>query len=235
MKRFLIAFLVLAMLAVVNVFAFDVADHPWTKSIVLIGNLQYRGMGTGFIVTEDGYVVTAGHVVESVGTVVVFPEPLLYRKGRLVYSDPIHDVALIKVEIANFEIVPLPIGKLKDSKIGDPVLVLGHPYGIGWLFARGILSGVKYDSGGYAYLFSDVASAPGSSGSPMLNFRGEVIGLLQAGYEGVGCIGIGADRLVTVLTAVIAADRELEKTRYELDRLQERARREWKRLTEPKE
>ncbi len=237
MKRFLGVLAVLALLIgfTVQLSAFDVADHPWTKSIVLIGNLQAPGMGSGFIVTEDGYIVTAAHVVEAAGSVVVFPSPLLYRTARLVYSDPLHDVALLKVEIANFEITPLPIGKLKESQIGDPIFTLGHPYGIGWLMARGILSGVKYDAGGYAYIFSDVASAPGSSGSPLLNARGQVIGLLQAGYAGVGCIGIGAERLVAVITAVIVADRELESTRYELEKLQERARHEWKRLIESKE
>jgi S1-C subfamily serine protease len=233
MKRLIAALAVLAFLTV-NLGAFEVADHPWTKSVVLIGNVIAGGMGTGFIVTTDGYIVTANHVVDAraVGTVVVFPEPLIYRTARVVYSDPLHDIAVLKAEIANFDIVPLMAGKLAGSRIGDTIYTLGHPMGIGWLLAKGIISAVKYDRDGFAYIFSDVATAPGSSGSPIFNEKGEVIGLVQQGELGLGCIGIAADRLVVLVTAAIQADRDLEQNRYELEKLQERARREWKRIIE---
>jgi hypothetical protein len=147
----------------------------------------------------------------------------------------LHDIAILKVEIANWEIFPLSVGKLTENQIGDTVWTLGHPMGIGWLLAKGILSGVKYDSDGYAYLFSDVATAPGSSGSPILNIKGQIIGMVQQGMPGIGCIGIAADRFIVMITAAIQADRDLEKTRYELEKLQERARREWRRIIEKKD
>jgi S1-C subfamily serine protease len=227
-------FVILFCLIVTNIAALEVVDHPLTKSIVLIGDIIAGGMGTGFIVTDDGYIVTANHVVDakSTGTIVVFPDPLMYRTCRVVYSDPLHDIAVLKAEIANFEIVPVKVGKLSDSKIGDEVLVLGHPQGIGWLLARGIISSVKYDRDGFAYIFSDVATAPGSSGSPIFNMNYEVIGIVQEGVTGLGCIGIAAERLVVLVTAAIEADHALMKNRIELEQLQEKARREWKRIIE---
>jgi S1-C subfamily serine protease len=209
---------------------FCVPDYPWTKSIVLIGSLGFGGMGTGFIVSESGYIVTANHVIDDFGMVVVFPDPLLYRTARLIYADEIHDIAVLKVEVGDAKLVPLTVAKLTDSRIGDYIFTLGHPYGIGWLLAMGTLAGVKYDRTGYAYLFCDIASAPGSSGSPIMTEEGKVIGILQEGIPGVGCIGIAADKFELIVRAAIEADLELAKTRRELEKLQDRARREWEKI-----
>jgi hypothetical protein len=229
MKRLFI--ILIAFLIGVSLFAFDIEDHPLIPSTVLIGGLNYPGLGTGFILTEDGYIGTAAHVVPiGYEMVVVTESPLHYRRARIVYHDPLHDVAILKIDIKGEELTPVKLGSLKGMKVGDPIISMGHPLGIGWLLTSGNLSGVKYDLNGISYIFADIAGGPGSSGSGIYNSNLELIGVIQQGIPGIGMIGIAIDSLKESIEAVIYNDRLLAPVREELKALSDRAVQEWRRL-----
>jgi S1-C subfamily serine protease len=233
-KLLIIALAVLASLTAVNVAALDVADHPWQESIVLIGDVVYGGMGGGFAITSDGYFATAAHVVsaDSPGVVVVSARDgkMNYYRARVIYIDELHDVAIVKVDGVKEKFRPLYPASLAEMQIGDTLYNFGHPFGIGWVFSRGIFTAIKYGEDGYAYVMSDVSTAPGCSGSPILNERGEVVAILQQGINGVLCFGVAVDRFVDLAAAAIETDRKLSANRKELEARSDQAEAAWKEL-----
>jgi len=231
MKRFLIGMLVVFML----VASFAVAEETWDKQhplldvTVLVGNKDHPGMGTGFIVTSDGYIATAAHVVNLYGTtLVVFPDPPFFETARIVYVDKLNDWAIIKVDRNN--LTSIILGSIDDVKLTDPLLYCGHPDGIGWLMSRGILSGIKFDGNGRRYIFSDLSTYPGSSGSGIFTADFKLVGIIQMGLPGLGIIGIATDDVAGIATAAILSDRRLEAQRKWLEELAEQSKIEWKDL-----
>ena len=231
MKGFVIGMLVVFML----VASFVVAEESWDKQhplldmTVLVGNKDAPGMGTGFIVTSDGYIATAAHVVNLYGTtLVVFPEPPFFETARIVYVDKLNDWAIIKVD--RKDLSPIVLGSIDDVELTDPLIYCGHPNGIGWLMSRGILSGVKFDENGRRYIFSDLSVYPGASGSGIFTADYKLIGIIQMGLPGLGIIGIATDDVVGIATAAIMSDRRLEAQRKWLEALAEKSKIEWKEL-----
>jgi serine protease Do len=142
--------------------------------------------GSGFLVTADGYVVTNNHVVEDAEDITVTMENGDKFPAKLVGSDPRTDVAVLKVKAPK----DLPYVKFsdKDPRVGDWVLAVGNPFGLGGTVTAGIISAHNRDigSGPYDYLQIDAAVNRGNSGGPSFNLDGEVIGMNTAIFSPSG-------------------------------------------------
>jgi S1-C subfamily serine protease len=150
------------------------------------------GLGSGFVYSKDGYIVTNFHVVEGATDLEVdFPSGLKAR-GEVVGTDLDSDLAVIKVDIAPDYLVPLPLGNSDNLRVGQSVVAIGNPFGLNGTMTLGIVSakGRTLDSfrqSESGALFSagdiiqtDASINPGNSGGPLLNLAGEVIGINRA-------------------------------------------------------
>ena len=149
-----------------------------------------RGVGSGFITSSDGFVLTNAHVVEGADEVVITLTDRREFKARVLGADKRSDVAVLKVDAAN-----LPFLKTGDSnkiRVGEWVIAIGSPFNLENSVSAGIISAKARDTGDYLPLIqTDVAVNPGNSGGPLINMRGEVVGInsqiatLSGGYNGI--------------------------------------------------
>ena len=149
-----------------------------------------RGVGSGFILSADGYVMTNAHVVENASEILVTLTDKREFKGKLIGSDKRTDVALVKIEASG-----LPRATIGDSKVirvGQWVLAIGSPFGLENTVTAGIVSAKGRDTGDLLpFIQTDAAINPGNSGGPLINMRGEVIGINSQILSGSGgSIGI---------------------------------------------
>jgi serine protease Do len=137
---------------------------------------QQRGVGSGFILSADGFVMTNAHVVDGADEVLVTLTDKREFKARIVGADRRTDVAVVKVEATG-----LPFVKIGDSdrlKVGEWVVAIGSPFGLENTVTAGIVSAKQRDTGDYLpFIQTDVAINPGNSGGPLLNLKGEVVGI----------------------------------------------------------
>jgi serine protease Do len=146
---------------------------------------QQRGVGSGFILTADGYVMTNAHVVEGADEVLVTLTDKREFKARIVGSDKRTDVAVVKIEASGLPTVK--IGNADKLKVGEWVVAIGSPFGLESTVTAGIVSAKQRDTGDYLPLLqTDVAINPGNSGGPLLNLRGEVVGINSQIYSRSG-------------------------------------------------
>ncbi len=154
---------------------------------------KQTGLGTGFIISEDGYICTNHHVVANVDTVKVKVNEQEYT-AKIVGSDPMTDIALLKVEGAN-NFKPVYFGDSDRVKVGDWAIAIGNPFGLDGTFTVGIISAVArkdVDQLGNSHIQTDASINPGNSGGPLLNIDGEVIGVNRMIYSRTGGnLGIG--------------------------------------------
>jgi serine protease Do len=149
-----------------------------------------RGVGSGFIISDDGYVMTNAHVVEGADEVTVTLTDRREFKAKVLGADKRSDVALLKVEAKNLP--SLRIGDSNRIRVGEWVIAIGSPFNLENTVTAGIISAKARDTGEYLPLIqSDVAVNPGNSGGPLINMRGEVIGInsqiatLSGAYNGI--------------------------------------------------
>jgi len=136
-----------------------------------------RGVGSGFVISEDGYILTNNHVVDRASDIFVTLTDGKEFKATVVGTDPRTDVALIKVDV-EAGLKPLPIGDSNQLKKGQWVLAIGSPFGLESTVTAGIVSAINRDTGEYLpFIQTDVAVNPGNSGGPLLNLAGEVVGI----------------------------------------------------------
>ncbi|SDF47603.1 serine protease Do [Sulfitobacter delicatus] len=181
------------------------------------GNRPRRSsaLGSGFVISEDGYVVTNNHVIESADEITIefFSGEELVAK--VIGTDPKTDIALLKVEADK----PLPFVSFGDSnaaRVGDWVIAMGNPLGQGFSVSAGIVSARNRAlSGTYDdYIQTDAAINRGNSGGPLFNMDGEVIGVNTAILSpNGGSIGIGFSMASNVVTRVIDQLKEFGETR----------------------
>ena len=146
---------------------------------------RQRGVGSGFIVSADGYVMTNAHVVEGAEEVLVTLTDKRELKARIVGSDRRTDVAVVKIEASGLPFVK--IGDVSRLKVGEWVLAIGSPFGLENTVTAGIVSAKQRDTGDYLpFIQTDVAINPGNSGGPLLNLRGEVVGINSQIYSRSG-------------------------------------------------
>lgn len=151
-----------------------------------------NGLGSGFVIDEEGHIITNFHVIEGVSELEVdFPSGLKIR-GEVIGTDTDSDLAVIKVEASPEELFPLPLGDSSNLKVGQTVVAIGSPFRFNGTMTTGIISslGRTLDSirtapGGDFFTAGDIiqtdaAINPGNSGGPLLNIQGEVIGVNRA-------------------------------------------------------
>ncbi len=156
------------------------------------------GSGSGFVIDKLGHILTNYHVIEGAETVQVTLSDGTTREATVAGADPSTDVAVIKVDIPAGLLAPIPLGESSGLLVGQKVLALGNPFGLERTLTTGIISSldrsIKAKNGRTikGIIQTDAAINPGNSGGPLLNSRGEVIGMTTAIYSPVGqSAGIG--------------------------------------------
>jgi serine protease Do len=149
------------------------------------GAPQQRGVGSGFILSADGFIMTNAHVVEGADEVIVTFTDKRELKARIIGSDRRTDVAVVKVDATGLPAVK--IGDPNALKVGNWVMAIGSPFGLENTVTAGIVSAKQRDTGDYLpFIQTDVAINPGNSGGPLLNLRGEVVGINSQIYSRSG-------------------------------------------------
>ena len=163
---------------------------------------QPRGVGSGFILSADGLIMTNAHVVEGADELIVTLPDKREFKAKLVGTDKRTDVAVVKIEASGLNAVR--IGDVNRLRVGEWVMAIGSPFGLENTVTAGIVSAKKRDTGDFLpFIQTDVAINPGNSGGPLINMRGEVVGInsqiysRSGGFQGIS-FAIPIDEAVRV-------------------------------------
>ena len=149
------------------------------------GEEMPRGVGSGFIISADGYILTNHHVVDKADEIYVTLTDKRELRGKLIGSDRRTDVALVKVEADHLPF--MTIGDSDRLRVGEWVLAIGSPFGLDNTVTAGIVSAKSRDTGDYLpFIQTDVAVNPGNSGGPLINLAGEVVGINSQIYSRTG-------------------------------------------------
>ena len=172
-----------------------------------------HALGSGVIVNKDGYILTNNHVIDGATQITVDLSDTRHFTARVVGADPQSDVAVLKIDATNLPV--LTLGNSKNLEVGDYVLAIGDPMGIGETVTLGIVSatgrtnvGVEGNGGYENYIQTDAAINPGNSGGALINSRGELVGINTAiasssgGNQGIG-FAIPIDMARGVMTQLI--------------------------------
>jgi S1-C subfamily serine protease len=159
------------------------------------GAVPQQGMGSGFVIDTEGHILTNFHVVEGARQVEVTTSDKTKYKAQIIGTDPVHDLAVI--QIPNKSVPQAEIGDSKALTVGQKVYAIGNPFGLSGTMTRGIISSIRSLKGQRGYIDeaiqTDAAINPGNSGGPLLNGRGQVIGIntmiLTGGVEQSAGIG----------------------------------------------
>jgi serine protease Do len=152
---------------------------------------KQQGVGSGFIMSKEGYILTNNHVVEGADQIKVKLAGGKEFEGKVVGRDPKTDLALVKIE-GNADLQPLNLGNSDDLKVGNWVVAVGSPFGLEQTVTAGIVSakGRVIGSGPYDnFIQTDASINPGNSGGPLINLQGEVVGIntaIIASGQGIG-------------------------------------------------
>ena len=146
---------------------------------------QPRGTGSGFVLSSDGYIMTNAHVIEGADEILVTLTDKREFKARLIGADKRTDVAVVKIQATGLPAVK--VGDVSRLKVGEWVMAIGSPFGLDNSVTAGIVSAKQRDTGEYLpFIQTDVAINPGNSGGPLINMRGEVIGINSQIYSRSG-------------------------------------------------
>ena len=154
---------------------------------------QSSALGSGFIISKDGMVITNNHVIKGADDIFVKVNGNKDYKAELLGADPLSDIAVLKIN-SNENFVPVNFGDSDKSRIGDWVIAIGNPFGLGGTVTTGIISARNRSIGLSRYedyIQTDASINQGNSGGPLFNLNGEVIGINTAILGQSGSIGIG--------------------------------------------
>ncbi|MBL0713510.1 MAG: DegQ family serine endoprotease [Desulfosarcina sp.] len=153
---------------------------------------KQRSLGSGFLIDDEGYIVTNNHVVENADQIKVRLYDEAEYEAKIVGRDPKTDIALIKIEPDGHDLKPLKLGNSDSLPVGSWVVAIGSPFGLEQTVTAGIVSakGRIIGSGPYDdFIQTDASINPGNSGGPLLNLAGEVVGIntaIVASGQGIG-------------------------------------------------
>jgi serine protease Do len=150
-------------------------------------DMPSHGVGSGFIVSADGVILTNAHVVRGAREVSVKLTDRREFRAKVLGSDPKTDVAVLKIDAKNLPVAPL--GRSTDLKVGEWVLAIGSPFGLESTVTAGVVSAKGRslpDDSNVPFIQTDVAVNPGNSGGPLFNTRGEVVGINSQIYSQTG-------------------------------------------------
>jgi len=168
-----------------EVVTFDIFNRPFRQ----------QGAGSGWIIDEDGIIVTNNHVVQGAKSVTVTLTDNRTFLAAEVRADPFTDLAVVKIDAANLPAVS--IGDSSKLRVGEPVAAIGNPLGLGismkggWVSRLGVSMDVSAGQTLYDLIETDAAINPGNSGGPLVNMAGEVVGITSAKLAAVGVEGMG--------------------------------------------
>jgi serine protease Do len=146
---------------------------------------QPKGVGSGFILSSDGLIMTNAHVVDGADEVLVTLTDKREFKAKIIGADARSDVALVKIEATGLPAVK--VGDVGRLRVGEWVMAIGSPFGLENTVTAGIVSAKSRDTGDYLpFIQTDVAINPGNSGGPLINMRGEVVGINSQIYSRSG-------------------------------------------------
>jgi len=146
---------------------------------------QPRGVGSGFVLTTDGFIMTNAHVVDGADEVLVTLTDKREFKAKIIGADKRTDVAVVKIEASGLPAVK--VGDVSKLRVGEWVMAIGSPFGLENTVTAGIVSAKQRDTGDYLpFIQTDVAINPGNSGGPLINMRGEVVGINSQIYSRSG-------------------------------------------------
>ena len=151
------------------------------------GPQEKTAYGSAFFISKDGYLVTNHHVIENASRISITLNDRRELDATLVGSDERTDVAVLKVNGANFP--ELKIGNVNQLKVGEPVLAIGSPFGFDYSASAGIVSAKSRNMSGETsvpFIQTDAALNPGNSGGPLFNQHGEVVGVNSRIFSGTG-------------------------------------------------
>lgn len=183
------------------------------------GSYKSSGVGSGFILTEDGYIATNNHVIEGAEEITVMLDDGTRYPAELIGGDSVTDLAVVKIDAKG--LIPMEIGDSDLMQVGDSVIAIGTPAGIEFAgtVTDGIISAINRDvevqaSSGYTktmtLMQTNAAINPGNSGGPLINNKGEVIGIntlkLTEKYEGIG-FSIPINSAVSIFSQLISDGR----------------------------
>tara|TARA_A100000164_G_scaffold226015_2_gene200326 strand:+ start:1168 stop:2565 length:1398 start_codon:yes stop_codon:yes gene_type:complete len=154
---------------------------------------QAMALGSGFIINSNGIVITNNHVIKGADDILVIVGGDKDYKAEVLGADPLSDIAVLKI-ISEEKFVPVDFGDSDKSRIGDWVIAIGNPFGLGGTVTAGIISARNRDIGLSRYedfIQTDASINQGNSGGPLFNMDGEVIGINTAILGQSGSIGIG--------------------------------------------
>ncbi len=159
---------------------------------------KQRSLGSGFIVTEDGYIMTNAHVVSKAEKVTVTLEDGTSYPAKIIGKDEKIDIAVVKIAAADKKFPHVVLGDSDALKVGEWAIAVGNPFGLDHTVTTGVISAkgrsveISQDQGMQNYIQTDASINPGNSGGPLCNIKGEVIGIDSAIYsQSGGSIGIG--------------------------------------------
>ncbi|MFC4298268.1 Do family serine endopeptidase [Castellaniella hirudinis] len=162
-----------------------------------------RGIGSGFVISADGYILTNNHVVDNSNGIFVTMTNGKEYKAKVIGTDARTDIALIKIEATDLK--PLEIGDSDKLRKGQWVLAIGSPFGLDSTVTAGIVSAINRDTGDYLpFIQTDVAVNPGNSGGPLINLQGQVVGInsqivsRSGGFMGIS-LAIPIDEVMRVV------------------------------------
>jgi serine protease Do len=146
---------------------------------------QPKGVGSGFVLSSDGYIMTNAHVVDGADEVLVTLTDKREFKAQIIGADKRTDVAVVKILATGLPAIK--VGDVSRLKVGEWVMAIGSPFGLENSVTAGIVSAKQRDTGDYLpFIQTDVAINPGNSGGPLINMRGEVVGINSQIYSRSG-------------------------------------------------
>ena len=165
---------------------------PLTIQDLLMGRQRSQlakstSLGSGVIVSREGHILTNHHVIAGMTEIRVQLTDGRNLPAKLIGSDPVTDIAVLKIEAANIE--ALPLGESDDLRAGQQIFAVGNPYGLEESVTRGIISakrGLTASDSSIEYIQHDAAVNQGNSGGPLLNVRGEIVGINSAIFSRTG-------------------------------------------------
>lgn len=152
---------------------------------------KQKGLGSGFIISKEGHIITNNHVVQKANEILVILSNKKQYPARVIGTDPKTDIALIKID-ADEPLTVVPLGDSDRLREGEAVIAIGNPFGLAETVTAGIVSakGRVIGAGPYDdFIQTDASINPGNSGGPLLNFHGEVVGIntaIAASGQGIG-------------------------------------------------
>ena len=171
------------------------SNDPWFRFFFGdMGNEPQTGLGSGVIVSPDGYILTNNHVVEGADEIDVTLSDSRRARARVVGTDPETDLAILKVELDKLPVIVL--GNSDELAVGDIVLAIGNPFGVGQTVTSGIVSALGRSQLGINtfenFIQTDAAINPGNSGGALVDVNGNLLGINTAIYSrSGGSLGIG--------------------------------------------